>query len=143
LDRSESADTSTTDMVRDVLAHHGIKGMKWGQRKSRSSSGDSHKPSGPVSSDHAVAEAHKSTINKHGTKALSNNDLQQLITRMNLEQQHRNLSSQSPSKFKKGHNHVKTVLSVAKTLNDIHNTVNGPVGKAVKTAVKAKAAVSE
>jgi hypothetical protein len=136
LDRSESADTDRTDLVRDVLAHHGIKGMKWGSRKSPSSSGSSSKTSAPVSNDHATAEAHKSTIKTHGTKALSNDDLQQLITRMNLEQQHRNLTNQKPSKFDKGHNHVKKVLSTARTLNDVHNVLNSPLGKAAKTAYK-------
>lgn len=131
------------NLIADVLAHHGIKGMKWGHRKSKSSGEEHSTSSDHVSTDHTTAEKHKATIDAHGTKALSNHDLQQLITRMNLEQQHRNLSGQAPTKFKKGHNYVKTVLSVAKTLNDIHNTVNGPVGKAVKTAVKAKAAVSE
>lgn len=143
MDGSESAAADSADLVRDVLAHHGIKGMKWGQRKSKSSGGEHSTSSGHVSTDHTTAEKHKAIINAHGTKALSNHDLQQLITRMNLEQQHRNLNSQSPTKFKKGHNHVKTVLSVAKTLNDIHNTVNGPVGKAIKTGIKAKKVVSE
>jgi len=137
VDRSESTGTdSATDLVRDVLAHHGIKGMKWGQRKSRSSGGDSPKPSSPVSGDHTKAEEHKSTIKAHGTKALSNEELQQLITRMNLEQQHRNLTNQKPSKFDKGHSHVKKVLSTARTLNDIHNVLNSPIGKAAKTAYK-------
>jgi hypothetical protein len=62
---------------------------------------------------------------------------------MNLEQQHRALSNQSPTKFKKGHNHVKTVLATARTLNDIHTTLNSPVAKAAKAAYKAKKAVSE
>lgn len=106
--------------------------MKWGSRKG-SSSTSSHVPS--ASEDHLTAEAHRAKLRAGGIKALSNQELTQLNTRMQLEQTHRNLSGQQPSKFEKGHAHVKRVLSVAKTLNDIHNTINGPVGKAVKTAV--------
>jgi hypothetical protein len=106
--------------------------MKWGTRKAPSSS-PPH-----VSSDHVVAEGHKTVVKQHGLKALSNDDLRKLNERMQLEQSHRDLSGKAPSGFKSGHQHVKTILSVAKTLNDIHNTVNGPVGKAVKAAAKAK-----
>lgn len=64
----------------DVLEHYGVKGMKWGVRR-RS------KDSGPTSSDAARAKGHAATVSKHGTKALTNKELQDLVTRMNLEQQ--------------------------------------------------------
>lgn len=125
-------------VVGSVLSHHGVVGMKWGSKRGSSSK------SSPVpthaSSDHIQAEAHKAKISAHGVKALSNGELQSVLTRMNLEQQHKNLQAQKPTKFETGHQHVKRILGVAKTLNDIHNTVNGPVGKAIKTAVKAKTA---
>lgn len=137
-------------MVGDILAHHGVMGMKWGVRKgsSRSSSSES-KPSAPTraSNDHIQAESHKATLNKHGVKALSNHDLKQLNERMQLEQTYRNLNAQKPTKFETGHNQVKKILGVAKTINDIHNTLNSPLGKAakgaVKTAVKGAAKTAE
>jgi hypothetical protein len=122
-------------LVGNIIAHHGVKGMKWGVRKSGSSDSSSH-----VSEDHARVEQHKAVIKQHGLKALSNNHLQEVNTRMNLEQQYRDLNSKKPNKFDTGHKHIKKILSTGKTLNDIHNTLNGPVGKAVKTAYKAKKA---
>lgn len=139
--KSSTAAAGAT-VVGTVLSHHGVVGMKWGHR--RGSSGSSTKTSSEApthaSADHIQTEAHKSVAKQHGIKALSNEHLQQVNTRMNLEQQYRNLAGNKPSKFETGHHHVKKVLAVAKTVNDIHNTINGPVGKAVKTAVKAKTA---
>jgi predicted ATPase with chaperone activity len=83
-----------------------------------------------------AAEAHLAKIRAGGVKALSNADLQALNTRMQLEQTHRDLSAKRPSKFDIGNKHVQRILKTGKTLNDIHNTLNGPVGKAVKAAVK-------
>lgn len=112
-----------------VLAHHGIKGMKWGVRKGSSSSAGSQHPS---SSDHATAQAHLAKIKAGGVKTLSNHELQQLVTRMNLEKQHRDLAGQVQTPVDKGHSHVKKVLKVAKTLQEIHSVVNSPAGKAAR-----------
>lgn len=65
----------------DVMAHYGVKGMHWGVRKRRSAD------SGPTSPDATRAKMHATTVKTHGTKALSNKELQDLVTRMNLEQQ--------------------------------------------------------
>ena len=92
----------------------------------------------PAHHDHKVAQKHKAVVKQHGIQALSNADLQRLNTRMQLEQNHHNLVKQAPTKFKTGHAHVKTILAVAGTLSSLHGTVNGPLGKAVKTAVKTK-----
>lgn len=105
--------------------------MKWGVRKGSSSSTSEHGPS----SDHLEAEAHRAKLRAGGIKALSNDELQKLNTRMQLEQNHRNLADKQPSKFNKGHGHVKKVLAAGKTLADVYNTVNSPAGKALRKAV--------
>lgn len=125
------------DPVEAVLAHHGIKGMKWGVRRSASALARS-RAKGPAHEDAAVAKATAHQIKKGGTSSVSNKDLQALVTRMNLEQQYGKLKANKPSRFKSGHAHVKTVLSVGKTVNDVHSVATGPVGKAIKAAVKAK-----
>lgn len=73
----------------DELVHFGRRGMKWGEHIfGRDRGGDS---SHPVSEDAARARASQATARKHGASALSNADLQHLVTRLNLERQHGNL----------------------------------------------------
>jgi hypothetical protein len=94
MDRSESA--SGIGALDEILEHYGIKGMKWGIHKSRSSSASSPTTSHPASSDAVKADAAKAKIGKKGnTRALSNQELQHLVTRMNLERQYSSLSSMS------------------------------------------------
>ncbi len=77
--------------VDDVLAHFGVRGQKWGvRRRSTQLVGGSE--------DAMNAHAAKIKAKQGGTKALSNKELQDLVTRMNLEQQFSRL--QPPSKGK-------------------------------------------
>jgi hypothetical protein len=80
-----------------LIKHFGVKGMKWGVRRSRSSGSSRH----PVSPDASKASALKGTVRKHGTSALSNADLQHLVTRLNLERQHSQLNPAHVSTGKK------------------------------------------
>jgi mannitol-specific phosphotransferase system IIBC component len=108
--------------------------MKWGQRKAPSS-----KPPA-VSADHITAEAHKAKIKEGGVKVLSNQDLKQLNERLQLEQTHRDLTEKAPGgKYKTTNAHIDKFLKTGKKLNDLHNTLNGPIGKAVvKKVIKKK-----
>ena len=105
----------------EVLAHYGVKGMKWGVRKDR---GDrdatfrkrakeknpvdvsvSQQPgkyvkgkggqNQPASEDAITAATYRQQAKASTTDSLSNKELQTLVTRMNLEQQYNNLASQS------------------------------------------------
>jgi hypothetical protein len=68
--------------VDDVLEHFGVKGMKWGVR------GGKGTPTAHPSSDDAQRAAEsKAKVKSGGTKALTTKELQDLVTRMNLEQQ--------------------------------------------------------
>lgn len=106
--------------VDDVLSHHGIKGQRWGVRRSRGSDG-TVKTGHVVSEDASKAAASKVIVKTHGTSALSNQDLQHLVSRMNLEQQFDKLSK-SPSgitKIKKGHEAVRQILNAVDTAKKI------------------------
>lgn len=112
-DASGSGDSGIDDAARvltdGVLAHYGIPGMKWGRRRSREELSDARevtatvkdgkgvvKTSGgklrPASDDAIAAKSHRQVAKASTTDALSNKELQELVTRMNLEQQYARLA---------------------------------------------------
>lgn len=117
-DEKELAHSQGAELLENVLAHHGTKGMKWGIRGKRSST-----PSHPASEDHTTVQAHQTKAKEGGVKSLSNKELQDIITRKNLEKQHSELAGAGKT-FDKGHKHIKKILSAVKTLNDIHGTID-------------------
>lgn len=111
------------NLVDDILAHHGVKGQKWGVRRKRGS--------GPVSEDHVTVAGHKVTIKSHGTKALSNKELQQIATRLNLETQVSTLRSKQ-SNGAKGKKIVAELLAAGVTVNAAIAFAKSPAGQAIK-----------
>lgn len=87
---------SETKTVENLLTHHGVKGMKWGVRRNRSSNvtvSDKKKKlktSGghgrPAHSDAVSARTLGQVGKKSGLKALSNQELQAYANRLQLEQ---------------------------------------------------------
>lgn len=77
--------------VEDVLAHHGIKGMRWGVK------GGKGTPTAG-SDDAKRAAASKEIVKKSGVKALNNQELQHLVNRINLEQQYKRLNPSNKEK---------------------------------------------
>jgi RimJ/RimL family protein N-acetyltransferase len=68
--------------VEDILAHFGVKGMKWGH----------HKPKVPASSDAQKSLDIRAKAKKGKPRSLTNEELQTAINRMNLEQQFKRLA---------------------------------------------------
>ncbi len=126
------------DTLDKILAHHGVKGMRWGFRKDRSSSSSGPagvtvkvKPGKGVvkttgGHGHAVSEeavraaALRQVAKTSSSHALTNKDLQDLITRMNLERQYSTLTA---SKKGAGRTFVEKLLK---------DTVNQEVSKISK-----------
>jgi len=90
---------SMSENVDHFLEHFGVKGMKWGSRKSADgSSGSSRrKLSRSTSPDAENAQSALTKIKKGGIKSVSNKELQDVITRMNLEQQYSRVAPQGPA----------------------------------------------
>lgn len=87
--------SSTQDVMEDEwsLAHYGVKGMHWGVRKGESGR-ISAEPKLPKHPDALNAQAHKQAVRANkSTDVLSNKQMQEYITRANLEQQYSRLSA--------------------------------------------------
>lgn len=99
--------------MENELYHHGIKGMKWGVRKRRTTSSSSHKrnPTKGWSKDAKAAYSMK----KKGIKGMSNAELKRANERQRLENEYRNLN---PSKIKRG---LAVAGAIAGTLGTINN----------------------
>lgn len=132
----------------DSVEHYGVKGMRWGVRreapsavaavgtskvrrgarrktKIKTEGGENH----PASADAIKVAEHKAKLRKSGTSALSNKELQELQTRLNLE---RNVAQLAPvGTAAKGRKFVKGLTGTNKDFNDFLNT-----GLSTREAVK-------
>jgi 2'-5' RNA ligase len=122
----KSDDMLMSNSLEDVLAHFGVRGMRWGVRKNKST--------GPVSPDASNAATIKEKMKTGGIHSLSNKEIQDAVTRMNLEQQLKSLRKNT-STLNKGHMAVKTILGVGATVSSIVAFVNSPAGKLVRQAL--------
>lgn len=122
------------DAVTEILSHSGVKGMKWGVRKAES--GGSAASASKSSEDAVKAAAATSKAKAAGsTSVLSNHELQNAITRMNLESQYRTLTAQKSS-LDKGVGTTQKILKAGKTIEDVRRFMATPTGQAVKTGLK-------
>lgn len=97
---------SAAEIVEGILAHHGVKGQKWGVRRARAKSSSvtvtdkkkKIKTTGgvgrPAHSDAVRARTIGQVGKKSGLKALSNEELRAYNERLNLEQNAKRLRHQ-------------------------------------------------
>lgn len=77
----------------DELIHYGVKGMRWGRRKDRDSSGTTRgKPNKPLVSKPAKPKPPKS--HKAAAKTMTNEELRKAIDRMTLEKNYARLADE-------------------------------------------------
>lgn len=107
---------NTAEAGRDFIEHYGVKGMRWGVRKERSSPVTTESTinrglgrktkvkakggKGQSATPDAVKAAQtKQILKKSGPAALSNQQLRELNTRLQLEQQAQQLAGSPAKKF--------------------------------------------
>lgn len=148
-DREEVGDMAQADEIEEFLAHHGIKGMKWGVRRDRSSLGSSKaevqtkiRPGKKVvsrggkglapSEDAVRTSVLRSKAKASSSHALSNKELKELVERMNLEQNYSRLAD--PGKLaiiKRGTTHAQTILAVGTVATTAYGLAKSPLAQAL------------
>lgn len=120
--------------IENPIAHYGIKGMKWGVRRSQAQlDGDSD--------DAAAARVTIEKIKKNRGRvdSLTNKELEQMLNRMNLEQRYsRMIAEQKSAKSKAAQAKIKKFQETTKTVQDVINFLNTPIGKTIIKAIKSK-----
>lgn len=120
----------------DELIHYGVKGMKWGVRKSDSVSGGSTR-----SEDAREFERNTRRIQAHGTRSLSNRELQSVLIRMNMENQYHNMLGQNRDLLDSGQQTAKKIIGLGKTIEDARKFLNTPTGQLIKKGLVTAATV--
>jgi hypothetical protein len=113
-----------------TLAHFGVKGQKWGVRRS-----DSQLDAN--SADAARAASTQAAIKKGGISSVSDADLNHLVNRVNLQKRYSEVTSTkgNSSLTKTVSKSTKTLLAVGKTLNSAYEFANSPTGRILAAKV--------
>lgn len=130
------------DAVKNVLAHHGVKGQKWGVRRNTtravtvSQKGKKLKSTGGVGhtphQDAVKAQTLGQIRKKSGVHALSNDELQAYQRRLNLEQSVKQLEVRQPG----AKNWVKRTMT-RQGNQHVNNVAQAGASKLGKAAVAA------
>jgi hypothetical protein len=123
------SDLSTVSMndAEDYISHFGIRGMKWGVRRSDA---QLSKTSGDSVDAARAATTLKTIKTTKSLSSVSDADLNHLINRINTEKRYAELDTKTASLAKRNKT-IKTILATGVLMNEAVNFVNSPVGRTV------------
>ena len=115
----------------DELYHHGIKGMKWGVRRTEAQLARARKKAIKNEPDH---EDYKNAHSGRSYRAMSNQELQDVNKRLNMEKQYKDLTKKTSKGKKVVNGFIKTagtitaVTAAAKTYEKYGKIILDKVG---------------
>lgn len=109
--------------VEDFLEHHGIKGMKWGQRRAAKR----------ISTEAKRRDSVREKQKTHGRQSLTNKELGDFNKRMDLENKY---VKNNPSKRAQGEAHIAALFSTVGLGVSAYTLYNSAAGKAAIAAGK-------
>lgn len=135
-DRSMDVTVAMSEVRKNFLEHYGVKGQRWGVRRSKAALARQAKRDNKTQSEeHARAQQ----LLKKKRSELTNDELKFLNERLGLET---NFTRLNPDAITKGRNKTTSVLSTVGVGVSIYNLVKSPAGQAAvaagKKAVKKK-----
>lgn len=121
-----------SEFRKSFLSHHGVKGQRWGVRRSKAALARQGKREGRQASlDAALAQK----LSKKKRSELTNDELKFLNERKNLEQ---NFDRLNPSVLAKGEQKTKAILGTIGVGVAAYNLIKSPAGQAaIKVGQKA------
>lgn len=109
-------------MSNDILVHYGIKGMKWGVRRTEAQLARAR---GNKSSSETESEDYKKAHSSKSVKSMSDAELRNRLNRLQMEQQYERLNPQTVNRGKEIVNKIlkagTTVATVTTTALTIYN----------------------
>lgn len=128
--------------VSDALTHYGVKGMKWGVRRSDAElAAASSAPKPKLSEDAKASNRAMAKIDRDGVGSLSNQELRSHLERMDLERRYYNTTRdpEGQAAIDRGLQSAQKALKLGKTVEDVRKFMKTPTGRAIKTGVTAAA----
>lgn len=114
----------------DILAHYGVKGMRWGVRRKN--------PSGEASKKEEKSEDYKRSreLKARPVSSMSNKELKELNNRLQLEKTYKEVTGTNQSVIKRGMKPAKEILEAGTTLAAMYTLYNSPAGKAARSVAQ-------
>jgi len=115
--------------VDEFLEHHGVKGMKWGVRRSKVPNTKGYSKD----AKRATAIRTKAKTSPVKVKALTNEEINTFLNRVSLEAR---FAQATPSKKTQVMASIRGLLGVGRTMNEDAKFADSPSGQAIRTGIE-------